>query len=77
MNKNTSQGQILIPFTHFAFLIPDDMAGKITRELWCMNQLFSSVDIIIPPWFFMLMYHLGHEQYARWLPQFKDVVSPH
>jgi hypothetical protein len=35
--------------------------GRIVRELWWMNQEFSFV-IIIPPWFSMLMYHLGDEQ---------------
>jgi hypothetical protein len=25
----------------------------------------------------MLIYHLGNEQWARWWPQFRDVVSPH
>jgi hypothetical protein len=25
----------------------------------------------------MLIYHVGDEQYARWWPQFRDVVSPH
>jgi hypothetical protein len=33
-------------------------AGRIARELWWTNQKFSSVDII-PPWFYMLLYHLG------------------
>jgi hypothetical protein len=44
-------------------------AGGIVRELWWTNQEFSTADII-PPCFSMLMYHLGDEQYARWLPKF-------
>jgi hypothetical protein len=32
---------------------------------------------IIPPWFSMLTYHLGYEQYARLWQQFRDLVSPH
>jgi hypothetical protein len=32
-------------------------AGKIAEELWQMNQAISSANIIIPPWFSMLMYH--------------------
>jgi hypothetical protein len=28
---------------------------------------------IIPPWLFMLIYHLGDEQYAHLWPQFRDV----
>jgi hypothetical protein len=36
-------------------------AGRIARELWWTNQEISSVDNI-PPWFSMLMYHLGDEQ---------------
>jgi hypothetical protein len=33
-------------------------AGRIAREFWWMNQEFSPVDII-PPWFSILIYHLG------------------
>jgi hypothetical protein len=31
---------------------------------------------IIPPWFPILIYHLGDEQYTHWWPQFRDVSSP-
>jgi hypothetical protein len=33
-------------------------AGMIARVLWWTNQEFPSVDII-PPWFSVLMFHLG------------------
>jgi hypothetical protein len=59
MKKNAVQGQNLIPFAHFSCFLLDDSAGKTARELWWTNQEFPSVDIIIPPTFFMLMYHLG------------------
>jgi hypothetical protein len=36
-------------------------AGRISRELWWVNQEPFSVRII-PPWFFMLIYHLRDEQ---------------
>jgi hypothetical protein len=36
-------------------------AGGIARELREMNQEFSPVDTI-PPWFSMLIYHMGDEQ---------------
>jgi hypothetical protein len=36
-------------------------AGRISRELWWMNQEFFPVDIILP-WFSMLIYHVGGEQ---------------
>jgi hypothetical protein len=49
--------------------------GRIARKLCWTNYEFSSVDII-PPWFSVLIYHLGDEQWARWWPQFRDVVSP-
>jgi hypothetical protein len=42
-------------------LLLDDSACRIFKELWWINQEFSSVDII-PPWFSMLIYHLGDEQ---------------
>jgi hypothetical protein len=38
-------------------LVHDNSAGTIARELWWTSQ-FYSVDII-PPWFSMLIYHLG------------------
>jgi hypothetical protein len=37
--------------------------------------LLSPVNII-PPWLFILIYHLGDEQQARWWLQFRDMVSP-
>jgi hypothetical protein len=55
MNINTSQGQILIHFTHFSCLLPDISAGRIARELWWTSQVFPYVDIVIPPWFSMLI----------------------
>jgi hypothetical protein len=61
MNKNISQGQILIPFAHYSCLLQDDSAGRTVRELWWTNQKFSSVNII-PPLFTMLIYHMGDEQ---------------
>jgi hypothetical protein len=32
---------------------------------------------IIPPWLYVLIYHLLDEQQARWWPQFRDILSPH
>jgi hypothetical protein len=32
--------------------------GRIAREIWWTDQELSPVDII-PPWFSMLIYHLG------------------
>jgi hypothetical protein len=48
------EGQIL----HFLHQVPPDLlldgsAGRIARELLCMNQEISPVSII-PPWFSML-----------------------
>jgi hypothetical protein len=42
-------------------LLLDGSAGRIARALWWTNQEFSPVNII-PPWFSMLIYHLGDEQ---------------
>jgi hypothetical protein len=39
-------------------LLLDYSAGRIARELCWTNQEFSTVDII-PPWFSMLIYHVG------------------
>jgi hypothetical protein len=36
----------------------DNSAGRIARDLCCANQEISPVDII-PPWFSMLIYHMG------------------
>jgi hypothetical protein len=62
MNKNTLQGQILIPFAHSFCLLPEDSDGRIARELWWTNHEFSSFIIITPPWFAMLINHLLEEQ---------------
>jgi hypothetical protein len=57
---------------HFLRHVPlpallDDYTGIFSGRLWWMNQEFSAVDII-PPWFSMLIHHLGDEQYAHcWL----------
>jgi hypothetical protein len=48
---------------------------ELSEKLWWTNQDYSAVGM--PPWFSMLIYHLGDEQQARWWPQFRDVVSPH
>jgi hypothetical protein len=39
-------------------LLVDDSAGRVAREIWWTKEEFSPVDII-PPWFSMLIYHLG------------------
>jgi hypothetical protein len=56
-----SKATFTILFAHSSCLLPEDSAIRIARELWWMNQVFYLVDII-PPWFAMLMYHLGDEQ---------------
>jgi hypothetical protein len=53
--------KFIISFAHSSCLLPDDSAGRIVRDLWWMDQEFSSVDFI-PPWFSMLIYHLEDEQ---------------
>jgi hypothetical protein len=40
------------------FLLVDDSAGRVAREIWWTKEEFYPVDII-PPWFSMLIYHLG------------------
>jgi hypothetical protein len=52
---------------HFLRQYPPDLllyitAGRIAKELCWTNQEFSPVDVILP-WFSMLsLYHLGDEQ---------------
>jgi hypothetical protein len=70
------EGQIHHILCQVPDLLLDDTAGRTARELLWTNQEFSPVNII-PPWFSMLIYHLGDEQQACWWPQFRDVVSPH
>jgi hypothetical protein len=36
-------------------------AGRTATEFWWTNQEFPSVNVI-PPWFFLLLYHLEDEQ---------------
>jgi hypothetical protein len=45
VRTQTLQGQILIPFTHSSYLLPDDFAHRIARELWWVSREFSSIDI--------------------------------
>jgi hypothetical protein len=52
------KAKVIIHFVRLSSLLPDGSAGRIIWELCWMNQLFSSVNII-PPWFFMLIYHMG------------------
>jgi hypothetical protein len=61
VNKDASKAKFRIACQVPLDLLLDASAGRIARELWWMNQNFSPVDII-PPWFSMLMYHLGDEQ---------------
>jgi hypothetical protein len=61
MNKNICKAK-------FSFLSPippacyHDSAGRIVGDLWWMNKEFCSVNIIIPPWFSMPIYHKRDEQ---------------
>jgi hypothetical protein len=56
----------------------------VTRWLhWydCQRDMLDESGVFpidfIPPWFSVLIYHLEDKQYARWWPQFRDVVSPY
>jgi hypothetical protein len=53
--------KFIISFARSSWLLPDDSAARIARELWWKNQELSPVDII-PPRFSMLICHLGDEQ---------------
>jgi hypothetical protein len=50
-----------LKFHMFLLLCYKMTAGKISRELWWMTQEFSPVNIIIPPWLSIFIYHLGDE----------------
>jgi hypothetical protein len=54
--------------------ICDGQSGTGTGFLRVLR--FSPANII-PPSFFILIYHLGDEQYVRYCQQFRDIVSPH
>jgi hypothetical protein len=58
---------------HVGFVV-DKMA---LEQVFLQVLRFSPVNII-PPWHYMLIYHLQDEQYARW-PQFRDILlhNPH
>jgi hypothetical protein len=59
--KMLSKAKIVILFTSSSCLLPSDSAGDNARELWWTSQELSFVEII-PPWFSVLIYHLGDEQ---------------
>jgi hypothetical protein len=48
-------------FVKFLLLCNKMTADSITIKFWWTSQEFFYVDII-PPWFSMLIYHLGDEQ---------------
>jgi hypothetical protein len=52
--------QFIIPFACSSHLLPDDLAGKIVKESRWTNWKVT-VDVI-PPWFSVLIDHLGDEQ---------------
>jgi hypothetical protein len=52
-------------------LLPDDLAGRITRDLWWTNQEFSPVNII-PPWFTLRMNNRPGGGHSSETPQQPD-----
>jgi hypothetical protein len=58
MNKSALHGQILIPFTHSSYLLPDDLLVGLPEssggQMRSLHLLFIS-----PPRFYVLVYHLG------------------
>jgi hypothetical protein len=57
---------------HVGFVVDKVALGQVfLRVLW-----FSPVNISFRQGS-ILIYHLGEEQYVRWWPQFRDIVSPH
>jgi hypothetical protein len=56
--KILRKAKLITLFAHSSCLLSDDSAGRISRKSSSTSQDFSSVDII-PPWFSMLIYHLG------------------
>jgi hypothetical protein len=55
-------------------LLIDSFAGRIARK---HSDGQIGFPVIISPWFSMLIYHLGDEQYAHFWLQFKDVGLLH
>jgi hypothetical protein len=55
--RDTSYGKIHYFLRQFLLFYYQITAGRIARKFWWKNQCFP-VDII-PPWFSMLIYHLG------------------
>jgi hypothetical protein len=70
------QGEILTSFAHFSYLLPDDSAGKIARELWVVDEsgVFPSQHDLTKV--LHAHYQLGDEEEAHWWLQFRDIVSP-
>jgi hypothetical protein len=67
MNKNTVEGQIIVPLAHSSCLLLDDC--------WydCQIALMDESGIFLrrrhSTMVSMIMYHLGDEHQARWWPQ--------
>jgi hypothetical protein len=54
---------------HVAFVVDNVVLGQVSFRV----LRFPPVNII-PPWLFILTYHLEDEQQARWWPQFRDMT---
>jgi hypothetical protein len=74
VNKYALKAKFIISFTKFLLICyyMALLAGLPVSTL-VDKKGFSLVDIILP-WFSMLIYHLGNQQYACWCLQFIDVV---
>jgi hypothetical protein len=57
MKDTLRKARCIFPSPITPDLLLDDSAGSV-RELWWTNQELSPADII-PPWFSMLISHLG------------------
>jgi hypothetical protein len=74
--RDTSQAKFSIFLAVFVLLRCYMTAGAIFRELWCTNQEFSPVDIILS-WLSIpiAISSVRVNNRPLWWPQFRDVVS--
>jgi hypothetical protein len=68
MRQIIRKAKFIISFASSSYFTTRLLCWQNWKELWWMNQEFSPVDII-PPWFSMVVYHVGL--------QFRVVVSTH
>jgi hypothetical protein len=64
-------------FVHSSYLPKMSLPVGLPQSSGGRDSSYHQPASSSSPWFSMLTYHLGDEQYARWWPRLRDIISPH